>query len=124
MHRVFKTKHFSRWMRKTELTDKALCKAVKEMSDGLIDADLSGGIVKKRVGVAGKGKRGGVRTIVATNRGNRWFFVYGFEKNTRSNITTKEKEALQYLAEDLLGLSTELLNAAVEDKTLEEIDYE
>jgi hypothetical protein len=124
MHRVFKTKHFSRWMRKTELTDKALCKAVKEMSDGLIDADLSGGIVKKRVGVAGKGKRGGVRTIVATNRGNRWFFVYGFEKNTRSNITTKEKEALQYLAEDLLGLSTELLNAAVEDKSLEEIDYE
>lgn len=105
MHRVFKTKHFSRWMRKTELTDKALCKAVKEMSDGLID----GGIVKKRVGVAGKGKRCGVRTIVATNRGNRWFFVYGFEKNTRSNITTKEKEALQYLAEDLLGLSTELL---------------
>ncbi|MDY0213351.1 MAG: type II toxin-antitoxin system RelE/ParE family toxin [Desulfuromonadaceae bacterium] len=124
MSRVFKTRHFSRWMRKTELTDKALCKAVKEMSDGLIDADLSGGIVKKRVGVAGKGKRGGVRTIVATNRGNRWFFVYGFEKNTRSNITTKEKEALQYLAEDLLGLSTELLNAAVEDKTLEEIDYE
>jgi len=124
MHRVFKTKHFSRWMRKTELTDKALCKAVKEMSDGLIDADLSGGIVKKRVGVAGKGKRGGVRTIVATNRGNRWFFVYGFEKNTRSNITTKEKEALQYLAEDLLGLSTELLNVAVEDKSLEEIDYE
>lgn len=124
MSRVFKTRHFSRWMRKTELTDKALCKAVKEMSDGLIDADLSGGIVKKRVGVAGKGKRGGVRTIVATNRGNRWFFVYGFEKNTRSNITTKEKEALQYLAEDLLGLSTELLNAAVEDKSLEEIDYE
>jgi hypothetical protein len=124
MDRVFKTKHFSRWMRKTELTDKALSKAVKEMSDGLIDADLSGGIVKKRVGVAGKGKRGGVRTIVATNRDNRWFFVYGFEKNTRSNITTKEKEALQYLAEDLLGLSTELLNAAVEDKSLEELDYE
>lgn len=124
MHWVFKTKHFSRWMRKTELTDKALCKAVKEMSNGLIDADLSGGIVKKRVGVAGKGKRGGVRTIVATNRGNRWFFVYGVEKNTRSNITTKEKEALQYLAEDLLGLSTEQLKAAVEDKYLEEIDYE
>jgi hypothetical protein len=49
MKRVFKTRHFSRWMRKTELTDSALCEAVAEMSQGLIDADLSGGVVKKRV---------------------------------------------------------------------------
>ena len=40
--RVFKTRHFSRWMRKTELTDAALCEAVREMSQGLIDADLGG----------------------------------------------------------------------------------
>jgi len=58
MLRVFKTHYFSRWMRKTDLTDKSLCKAVKEMSEGLIDAELGGGIVKKRIGVAGKGKRG------------------------------------------------------------------
>jgi hypothetical protein len=45
-------------------------------------ADLGGGIVKKRVGLAGRGKRGGARTLVATNKGNRWFFVYGFEKMT------------------------------------------
>jgi len=80
MKRVFKTRHFSRWMRKTELTDKALCTAVAEMSQGLIDADLGGGVVKKRVGLAGRGKRGGARTLVATNRGSRWFFVFGFEK--------------------------------------------
>ena len=62
MKRVFKTRHFSRWMRKTELTDSALCEAVAEMSQGLIDADLGGGVVKKRVGLAGRGKRGGART--------------------------------------------------------------
>ena len=46
-------------MRKTELTDSALCDAVAEMAQGLIDADLGGGVVKKRIGLAGRGKRGG-----------------------------------------------------------------
>ena len=67
--RVFKTRFFSRWMRKTELTDSALCHAVAEMGQGLIDADLGGGVVKKRIGLAGRGKRGGARTLVATNPG-------------------------------------------------------
>ncbi len=52
MNRVFKTRFFSRWMRKTDLTEKALCDAVLEMIHGLIDADLGGGIIKKRVGIA------------------------------------------------------------------------
>ena len=62
MQRVFKTRHFNRWMHKTELTDRALCLAVAEMAKGLFDADLGGGVVKKRVGLAGRGKRGGART--------------------------------------------------------------
>ena len=49
MWRIFKTRYFVRWMRKTGLTDKALCAAVSEMEAGLIDADLGGGVVKKRV---------------------------------------------------------------------------
>jgi len=47
MNRVFKTRFFSRWMRKTELTEEILCDAVLEMIHGLIDADLGGGIIKK-----------------------------------------------------------------------------
>jgi hypothetical protein len=82
-------------MRKTELSDEALCSAVVEMAQGLIDADLGGGMVKKRVGVSGRGKRGGARTLVATNKGNRWFFVYGFEKKDRANISDDELEALK-----------------------------
>lgn len=105
MSRVFKTRYFSRWMRKTELTDEVLCTAVGEMVQGLIDADLGGGVVKKRVGLAGRGKRGGARTLVATNKGSLWFFVFGFEKNDRANIRTEEKEALQAIALDLLSRS-------------------
>ena len=118
---VFKTRFFSRWMRKTELTDSALCNAVAEMVQGLIDADLGGGVVKKRIGLAGRGKRGGARTLVATNRGNRWFFLYGFEKSDRANITGDELEALKEIAEQLLARASRQLDEAVQDGSLQEI---
>lgn len=121
MRRVFKTRNFCRWMRKTQLKDDALCAAVGEMERGLIDADLGGNVVKKRIALPGKGKSGSVRTIVATNRRSRWFFVFGFEKNERSNITTKELEAFQLLAESLLKLDTGELAALLEKQALEEI---
>lgn len=121
MKRVFKTRHFSRWMRKTELTDRTLCVAVAEMIQGLIDADLGGGVVKKRVGLAGRGKRGGARTLVATNKGNRWFFVFGFEKNERANIADDELEALQELATHLLARTGRQLDEAIQDGSLQEI---
>jgi len=124
MKRVFKTRHFSRWMRKTELTDNALLNAVEEMVKGLIDADLGGGVVKKRIGLAGRGKRGGARTLVATNKGNRWFFVFGFEKNERANIADDELEALQDIAEQLLVRTGRQLDEAVEAGALQEICHD
>jgi hypothetical protein len=95
--------------------------AVLEMVQGLIDADLGGGVLKKRVGLAGRGKRGGTRTLVATNKGNRWFFLLGFEKNDRANISDAEKEALQSIAQDLLGRMGKDLETQVDDGTLQEI---
>lgn len=121
MRRVFKTRHFARWMRKSELTDAALCAAVAEMAAGLIDADLGGDVVKKRVALPGQGKRGGARTLVATRKGSRWFFVFGFEKSERANVTPTELDALQTLAGSLLSLTPVQLDKAVEDGTLQEI---
>lgn len=121
MRRVFKTRNFNRWMRKTELTESALCAAVDEMISGLIDADLGGGVLKKRIGYAGRGKSGGARTLIATNKGNKWFFVFGFEKNDRANVTVSELEALQDLAQELLARSGKQLDDAVQDGTLLEI---
>lgn len=124
MRRAFKVREFDRWMRKTSLTDEALCAAVAEMSDGLIDADLGGGVVKKRVALPGKGKSGGARTLIATNRGDRWFFVFGFEKSERSNISAKELAALKLLATDLLERSNDELHALVTRQALREICHE
>ena len=124
MQRVFKTRHFSRWMRKTELTDSVLCGAVKEMVLGLIDADLGGGVVKKRIGLAGRGKRSGARTLVATSKVNRWFFVFGFEKNRRANIADDELEALRDIAAQLLARTGQQLDEAVNDGSLQEICHD
>ena len=124
MRRVFKTRYFSRWMRKTELTDQALCTAIDEMTQGLFDADLGGGVIKKRVGLSGRGKRGGARTLIATNKENRWFFVYGFEKNDRANISDDELEALKDLAEQLLVRTGKQLTEALNDGTLTEICHD
>lgn len=100
-------------MRKAGLDDQALCQAVSEMAEGLIDADLGGNVVKKRVPLPGRGKRGGARTIVATNRGNRWFFLYGFEKNERANIDKDEIKALQELAAEYLAIDGQGIEQAV-----------
>ncbi|WP_313345007.1 type II toxin-antitoxin system RelE/ParE family toxin [Stenotrophomonas sp.] len=121
MLRVFKTRVFVRMMRKSDLTDAALCAAVQEMTRGLIDADLGGGVLKKRVALPGRGKRGSTRTLLASNRGNRWFFLFGYEKNVRADITPTERDALQLLAGDLLGMATAALDSAVEQGELQEI---
>ncbi len=124
IRRVFKTRHFDRWMRKTALTDPALCLAVQEMSQGLIDADLGHGLVKKRVGMAGRGKRSGARTLVATNQNNRWFFVFGFEKNERANIDADELETFKELAALLLARSKDEIAIAIADGAFKEICHE
>ena len=119
--RVFKTRYFSRWFRKIGLSDVALCHVVKEMGQGLIDANLGRGVVKKRLALPGRGKRGGARTLVATNKDDRWFFLFGFEKNERANITTEELEGLREITRQLLGMTSEQLDEAVRDGYLQEI---
>lgn len=117
------TRAFARWLRRSAVSEAALSVAVAEMSAGLVDADLGGCVLKKRVPVPGRGKRGGARTLVATNRGDRWFFVFGFEKNERGNITQRELEALQALATTLLDFSTRELDAQLKQQLLKEIPH-
>ena len=121
MDRIFKTRHFARWVRKTELTDAALCQAVREMAAGLVDAELGADVLKKRVALPGRGKRGGARTLVASKKIDRWFFMFGFEKNEKANISPTELDALQTLAAELLALTGQQLDI---DGSLQEICHE
>ncbi len=92
------------------------------MTAGLYEADLGGGLLKKRIARPGQGKSGGFRTLVATNQGNRWFFVFGFPKNQRSNIDKDEEAALKKLAAHLLSLTPQALGKAQDAGELKEID--
>lgn len=109
---ICNTRWFDRWARKHDLPATSLGAAVREMAAGLIDADLGGGLVKKRIARPGRGKSGGFRTLVATNRGDRWFFVFGFPKNERGNIDRDEEEALKELAAHLLSMTGDALDQA------------
>lgn len=108
-------------MRKADLTDSALCQAVLEMTQGLIDADLGGHVVKKRVSLPGRGRRGGARTIVATKLARRWFFLYGFAKNEQATIAKSELKILQEVAKELLEFSDLQLMSALVAGEIEEI---
>lgn len=119
---IYKTLWFDRWARKQNLSTRALCKAVREMAAGLYEADLGGGLLKKRIARQGQGKRGGFRTLVATNKGNRWFFVFGFPKNERSNIDKDEEDALKKLAAHLLLQTPQALAKAQDAGELMEVN--
>ena len=109
-------------MRKNKIAHQELFSAASEMAEGLIDADLGGHVVKKRVAVGGRGRRSGARTIVATNFGNKWIYIFGFEKNERSNIDISELKALQELAKTLLELSIDKTSAAILHGELIDLD--
>ncbi len=109
---IYTTRWFDRWARKQGLVTPSLCAAVRAMAEGLYDADLGGGLLKKRIARSGRGKSSGFRTLVASNKKDRWIFVYGFPKNERSNIDKDEEEALKKLAAHLLSLTTRAIAKA------------
>ena len=119
---IYKTRWFDRWARKQGLDAAALKQAVQEMTAGLYEADLGGGLLKKRIARPGQGKSGGFRTLVATNKANRWVFVFGFPKNERSNIDKDEAEALKKLVAHLLSLTPQALGKAQRAGELMEVD--
>ncbi len=118
---IYKTKWFHRWAAKEGLTDVALWMTAVELERGLADA-LGGYVYKKRIGLPGRGKRGGVRTLIAFRQGERAFFMYGYPKNERANISNDELKALRLLAKELLGYNEQGLAKAVKAGELIEVN--
>jgi hypothetical protein len=110
---VYKSRIFSKSASKEGLGDAALMTAVNEMERGLIDVELGGHVVKKRVALGGRGKRGGVRVLIAYKAEHNVFFVYGFAKNDRANISDDELRVLKSLARNLLGASEKAIANAM-----------
>ena len=118
---VFKTKEFAKFARKSDLGDAELLQAAESLSAGHWDAVLGGGVFKQRIARQGGGKSGGFRAIVVFKSGADCFFVYGFAKNQKSNLTLRELKALKKLAAVLLGLQAEALAKALAAGEISEV---
>ena len=119
--RTFKIKWFHKWANKEDLTDNLLRKAIIEMENGLIDADLGAYVYKKRISLKGGGKSGGVRTLIAFKVHGKAFFIYGFAKNKRANIEDNELKALKKLAKKLLSYNDKEILKAIETGEIIEV---
>lgn len=122
--RVFKLKTFVRWARKL-VTDEALCVAAREIEQGVFEADLGGGVCKKRVAIAGKGKSGSTRTLVAKKHERAIFFLVGREKSEPgSDFSDKVIDAAKLVAKGLEHANAAQLVEMVDAGTIEEICHD
>ena len=122
--RVFKTKSFNRFANREGIAEEELCKAVRHAEEGLIDANLGGGVIKQRLARKGQGKSGGYRSIVLFRRGEKAFFVYGFAKSDRDNIQRDDLQGFRKLASEMLAYDDKALIAAMENGTITEVVYD
>jgi hypothetical protein len=119
--RIFKNKPFARFARKSEISDSELCKAIKDVDRGLIDANLGGGVIKQRIARIGSGKSGGFRAMILFKAGNLAIFVHGFAKSNVENLRPDELVALKKLAFSMLAYDEKALEAVVASGTLIEV---
>lgn len=119
--RIFKNAWFERFARKQKLPDAVLREAIQRAEQGLIDADLGGGVIKQRIARPGQGKSGGYRTIVLYREESRAFFMYGFAKSQQDNISDDEKAAFKKAAQYILSLSDEDLVTMMEKGQFSEV---
>ena len=119
--RVFTTKEFSRFARKSCIGDDHLCEAIDRAQRGLIDADLGGGVIKQRVARLGQGRSGGYRTIIAFRSADRSVFMYGFAKSGQANLTAGELAVYKTLAVVFLGASAKELDGLLDSGELNEV---
>lgn len=119
--RILVTRYFARIAEHEGLTDKAICKAVEELESGLHDGNLGGNVYKKRLGIGSSGKRGGMRTIVAMRLPSNVFFLYGYPKNDKGNITNEELMAFRKVAKSYLPMDAKAIDHLIKRGELVEV---
>jgi hypothetical protein len=122
--RIFKTKVFARFANKERISDTTLCEAVERAEMGLIDADLGGYVIKQRVNRDGQGRSKGHRVIIAFISKKRSFFLHGFSKNDKDNLSDDELEMMKCLAYHWLNYNEKNIQIAIKGGELKEVKNE
>lgn len=119
-----KTKWFSKWAKKQKLSNERLLGAIENMQNNLSSANLGGGLYKVRVSLEHSGKSSACRTIVVYRENERAVMVYGFMKKEQESLSVHELKSFKTLSKDILALSDEALESAIEKNVFIEIGEE
>jgi hypothetical protein len=122
--RIFKYRTFDKWTKKQGLADDDLRKAIAEIEQGLIDANLGGNVYKKRIARQGKSKSGSYRTLLLMKQSDKVIFAHGFAKDEQGNITKNELEGFKTMATAFFNLTHEQLKHLCDNQSLIEINNE
>jgi len=94
-----------------------------DIAAGRVEASLGGYLFKKRIARPGQGKIGGYRVIVAFKSPEDWrlFFLYGFPKNSVSNISADDEHLLRIIAQKYVSIHDDVFRRTLENGDLIEL---
>jgi len=119
--RIFKNTRFTRFADKESIEDSDLKEAVRLLEAEQADANLGGNVYKVRIARQGEGKSGGYRVIVLFKSKEKTFYVYGFAKSERSNISEKELRNFKRRANNYFSMTDVQLEKMIKDGQLIEL---
>lgn len=110
---------------KSGIPNNDLCIAAAEVRQGNFEADLGGGVIKKRVAL-NQGKSGGARSIIFFKAHSNLFFYDGWEKggSRKGAKEIEDDELLIYkkLAKSYLKLDRAALEILLKSRTFREVN--
>jgi len=109
-----KTKFFGKWQNKTDLTDKDLNNAIKNLVESKSAPGIGKFLFKVRVAREDSGKSGGYRTIIVFRKGEIALFAYGFGKSEKDNLAKDELKYWKQFAKDICGLDQNQVRKAID----------
>jgi len=118
--RIFKNTRFTSFASKEGISDSELREAVNLLK-AKQTVDLGGNVYKVCVARSGEGKSGSYRIIVLFRSGDKTFYVYGFAKSERGNISEKELRKYKKLAKDYFSMNVDQLEEMIKDDQLIEL---
>ncbi|HEJ9487444.1 TPA: type II toxin-antitoxin system RelE/ParE family toxin [Proteus mirabilis] len=124
---IYKTKMFKNNFKKIPINDADLIDIANEVYAGHFEADLGGGIIKKRICIQGKSSE--IRTIIFYKQGSNLFFADGWKKSHLSSkkskeITDDELESYKDLAKDLFSATKNKIDKMIALGLLTEVKHD
>ena len=89
-----------------------------EIEAGKIDADYGGGVIKQRIARPNEGKSVGFRSIILYRKDDKAFFVYGFSKKVKENLSGLEVREFKAMAKIIFSLPYSELSKLAKKQSL------